>query len=292
MSSQALQAQRGSRPPTMSQQYGVMEDLAAETMADNAQQRQTAGSPLGRLTRQVTDEGDMQPPPSRGTAVTSHDTYEDITTNNTSPTQGHGPSGSLSESVRPLQRKKLEGGGLSVNIDKSRAYGVSSGNIPSPARTPRSFRSSFLHPKGEGSGDGSNRSMPGAEKLASNASSPQFTPTASSSRDNKAKIAKAKASSAGRNYEYFEGNTVFCIGGRLQNTRHRPINIATGTLTVIPCVFFFVFSASYLWHHVSPAVPLLFAYVSFICVSSFLHGSGSDPGVSDGKARVSDQKPY
>lgn len=39
-------------------------------------------------------------------------------------------------------------------------------------------------------------------------------------------------------------------------------------------------SAPYLWHNVSPAVPLVFAYIFFICVSSFVHASFSDPGVS------------
>ena len=50
-----------------------------------------------------------------------------------------------------------------------------------------------------------------------------------------------KPSIAGKNYEYFSGNTVFCMGGRLQNTRDRPISIVTGTLMIVPIVLFFVF---------------------------------------------------
>lgn len=84
----------------------------------------------------------------------------------------------------------------------------------------------------------------------------------------------------GRNWEYFLGNTVFCMGGRLQNTKARPVNIATGAFVILPCILFFIFSAHDLWHDVSPAVPLIFAYLAFICVSSFLHASTSDPGVS------------
>ena len=40
-------------------------------------------------------------------------------------------------------------------------------------------------------------------------------------------------------------------------------------------------SASWTWHHISPAIPIIFAYVFFICFSSFLHGSLTDPGVSN-----------
>ena len=45
----------------------------------------------------------------------------------------------------------------------------------------------------------------------------------------------------GKNYEYFSGNTVFFWGGRLQNTRDRPINIITGILMIVPIILFFVF---------------------------------------------------
>jgi palmitoyltransferase ZDHHC9/14/18 len=49
-------------------------------------------------------------------------------------------------------------------------------------------------------------------------------------------------SALGKNYEYFEGNTIFWLGGRLQNARDRPINIATGVFLVLPAILFFVFS--------------------------------------------------
>lgn len=38
--------------------------------------------------------------------------------------------------------------------------------------------------------------------------------------------------------------------------------------------------APWLWHNVSPAIPITFAYIFFICISSYLHASFSDPGVS------------
>ena len=116
------------------------------------------------------------------------------------------------------------------------------------------------------------RSTQGREKLPSAASSPGLTPIDAPKPTPKQKL--------GSNYQYFTGNTVFCWGGRLQNTRHRPINIATGLLVVAPSALFFVFSASWLWHNISPAIPIVFAYVFYICMSSFIHASVSDPGVS------------
>lgn len=38
-------------------------------------------------------------------------------------------------------------------------------------------------------------------------------------------------------------------------------------------------SAPWLWHNISPAIPILFAYVFFICISSYLHASFTEPGV-------------
>ncbi|KAK4946356.1 Eukaryotic peptide chain release factor GTP-binding subunit [Elasticomyces elasticus] len=133
-----------------------------------------------------------------------------------------------------------------------------------PQRSPLSIRSGFSlgnkhHPDG------------GHQPLPSNTTSPQFPPN----RD----VEVAKKSALGRNYEYFEGNTIFWWGGRLQNARDRPINVVTGALVVLPAVLFFVFSASWLWHHVSPAIPIIFAYLFFVCFSSFVHASLVDPGI-------------
>ena len=38
-------------------------------------------------------------------------------------------------------------------------------------------------------------------------------------------------------------------------------------------------SGPYLSHHASPAVPIFFAYIFFICLSSLIHASVTDPGV-------------
>ncbi|KAI1403105.1 zf-DHHC-domain-containing protein [Hypoxylon fuscum] len=277
MSSQKLQAQRGaSRPNTALQRRPSIEDIPDEHRSHIAPQGASISRPVARVVRHMTDDGDLQPPPSRGTEVT--EPYDRITAT-TSPTRGHHPAGSLSESVRPLQRKKAGERGLTLDLNKTKSYRTA-GNLPSPVKSPRSFRSNlFLPGKGDSASTPANRNTHGAEKLSSGASSPQFTPATLNTPAPRTKEVKEKTPGHGYNHEYFEGNTVFCIGGRLQNTRHRPINIATGFLVVLPAILFFATSAPYLWHHVSPAVPLLFAYLFYICISSFLHASGSDPGI-------------
>ena len=206
--------------------------------------------------------------------MTGQETLDRITAN-TSPTHGHYPAGSLSESVRPLQQKKTaESRGLSVRVDKGYK---SSGNLPTPIKSPRSFRSSFLLPnKGDASQPG-NRDMQGGEKLDSVSSTPQLSPTVENAKV-KTKADKI-ALRVGKNFEYFEGNTIFFLRGRFQNTRSSPVNLVTGTFVVVPGVLFFVFSAPWLWYNISPAVPITFGYLFYICLSSFIHASLSDPGV-------------
>ena len=206
--------------------------------------------------------------------MTDQETYDRITAN-TSPTHGRNASASITDSVRPLQRKQGEARSLTVNVDKS----YTGGNLPTPVRTPRSFRSSFLMPGRTDSGqNGSNREIEGGEKLESGSSSPHLAPESKAPPQPPSKKEKIK-SKLGRNYQYFEGNTVFCLGGRLQNSKQRPVNIATGSFVVIPSALFFGFSAPWLWHNVSPAIPITFAYVFYICMSSFIHASVTDPGV-------------
>lgn len=40
------------------------------------------------------------------------------------------------------------------------------------------------------------------------------------------------------------------------------------------------FRAPWLWHNASPAIPIFFAYFVFICISSLIHASVTNPGVS------------
>lgn len=268
MSSQRLQAQRsGSRAPTPGY-AGASDDGSAED-GNNTARQSLQSNQTPRAGPSISEDQELPPPPSRGTEMTEPETSGRVTSN-TSPTHGHHGTGSLSESVRPLQRNNPNAIGLSVNIDKSYKNG---GGLPPPSKSPRSFRSSFLLPtRTEAIPNSPNRSAQGREKLSSAASSPALTPS-----HNPPELPKT---GLGRNYEYFAGNTRFCCGGRLQNTRDRPVNIATGLFVLIPGVLFFVFSAPWLWYNISPAIPLVFAYVFYICMSSFIHASVSDPGVS------------
>lgn len=285
LSSQKLQAQRGgvgSRPATTTlqqpQQFDDLDDNATD-LGGSVVPPLPAVEPGAQVQRQLSDDENMRPPPSRGTEVTEQETYGRVTAN-TSPTQGHYPAGSLSDSVRPLRKtsdQSRNNNKLSVQVDKS--YKDLPG-LPSPIKSPRSFRSSFLIP-GKSEQEQRNRSTEGAEKLSSAASSPGLHPVDSQGRprQNMAQLLKERPA-MGRVFEYFEGNTRFFFGGRWQNTRQRPVNIATGVFAVLPCALFFGFEAPWLWHNVSPAIPIVFAYLTYICLSSFIHASVSDPGVS------------
>ncbi|KAF2155135.1 hypothetical protein K461DRAFT_319592 [Myriangium duriaei CBS 260.36] len=131
-------------------------------------------------------------------------------------------------------------------------------------RSPRSFRRSF----GWNSRNSREPKELGHRRLDSAPSSPESELEKRTDRAN-----------LGRNYEYYNGNYVFFLKGRLLNARQRPLNALTGFLAVLPAALFFAFSASYLWHEVSPAIPITFAYLFWICLLAFLHASFSDPGV-------------
>lgn len=273
MSSQKLQAQRGlGRPGTMEQRRFSQYSNGGENRNSMISGPDTQAG--AQLDGQAGD-GDLRPPPSRGTEFTEQEGFSHITAT-TSPTHGHYPASSLADSVKPLQGRRDAGKNLVLDLDGSNSKTHKTPvNIPTPIRTPRSLRSSFILPRGDAGGG--NREMEGGEKLESVASTPMPPGTPKERPESK------KKPNLGRNYEYFEGSTVFCMGGRLQNTRYRPINVATGSFVVIPGILFFIFSAPWLWHNISPAIPITFAYLFFICFSSFVHASASDPGVSSSK---------
>ena len=99
-----------------------------------------------------------------------------------------------------------------------------------PQKSPLSFRSV----RSGFSLRGKNRLESGHQHLSSNTTSPEFPPPKRPS----ASVQKTM----GKNFEYFEGNTIFWGGGRFQNARDRPVNIATGIFLILPAVLFFVYS--------------------------------------------------
>jgi len=210
-------------------------------------------------------------PPSRGTEFTDP-IITDRNTSNASP-MGNTTIRSLGESVRLLrdrdQKEKPRPTHLTLNADY---HGHSGQDGHAPPKSPLSF----LTLRNGGSAQNSHDPR-GHERLSSAGSSPGPMD---------AKQPQLPRGRLGKNWEYFLGNTLFCGGGRLQNSRDKPVNIATGLLVVVPSALFFGFSAPWLWHNISPAIPILFAYVFYICFSSFVHASVVDPGIMPRNAHV------
>ena len=206
MSSQRLQAQRGQRTSMLGR-----------------------GTSSQDQSKQASQPEDTKPPVSRDTDITDHDANDRQTTN---------PSPDVAETVRsqgesiaPLRKPS---GLTHLNIEKANKNGSAS-HLPTPTKSPRSFRSSFIIPSRRSRGGNSSlHHQQGHEKLSSTASSPHIALPEPRKIQSRHKV--------GKNYEYFTGNTVFCWGGRLQNTRDRPISIATAVLTLLPGGLFFGFS--------------------------------------------------
>lgn len=201
------------------------EDGNGET-ASNAN-RQSVGSNLTMRQGPHIHQDQEIPPPSRGTDITEHD-GPDRGTANTSPT-GHGTVQSMTESVRPLQDRSSNP--QPTHLDLRKDYKQGHNMLSPPSKSPRSFRSSFLLPTKTDVQPGNDTQ--GRERLSSGASSP---------RSARPKLQQEVKREVGRNYQYFAGNTVFCMGGRLQNARDRPLNVATGIVVILPGALFFAYS--------------------------------------------------
>lgn len=234
MSSQRLQQQRNQRPNSLLGHNQLFSEGTQEFTGGNPY-RQSSGS--SKTIKEGLPAGlhyDAEhPPPSRGTDVTDRDYLPDRTTANTSP-NGAETVQSRGESITPLQRPRPQ------HLDLSTIHN-DSGHLPTPGKSPRSFKSNFLLPSREGRPSRRNSQMRPSEaheKLASAESSPRMA-----RKENTKAIVKKEL---GKNYEYFSGNTVFCAGGRLQNSREMPINVATGLFIMIPAALFFAFS--YVYH--------------------------------------------
>jgi palmitoyltransferase ZDHHC9/14/18 len=264
MSSQRLQQQRNQRPTSLLGHSSLYSEATHESNTNPY--RSSVGSThtnRGVMTLGLHHEEDPHPPPSRGTDITDRD-MPDRTTANSTPT-GAETVRSHGESITPLQRPRPE------RLNLANVHSNEAGKLPpAPSKSPRSFRSSFMISSRD---NRSNQIRPhqGHEKLTSAEPSPRLA--------RKEATKEAVKKELGKNYQYFTGNTAFCWGGRLQNTRDRPVNVATAILIILPAGLFFGFSAPWLWLHVSPAIPILFAYLLLVSVSSFLHASVSDPGI-------------
>ena len=216
MSSQRLQAQRAGRMAATSQSAASDGEAGSVTNRNSVISNGTDQGPY------IHQDADMAPP-SRGTDYS--DRYDRIT-NNASPTRD-ATIGSVGDDERPLQN--ISANLRPAQLDMGKNQRPTNGR-PSPIpKSPRLFKGSFLLPGKEGYSD---RETSGHERLSSDGTSQIAQPQ--SAADPKQK--------PGKNYQYFSGNTAFCWGGRLQNTRDRPVNVASGIIVVLPSILFLVYS--------------------------------------------------
>ena len=169
---------------------------------------------------------DQEVPPSRGTEFTDP-ILPDRGTSTASPT-GQTAARSLGENVNLLQDRDRGYKATPSHLNLGVNYNGNDAQDP-PQRSPLSFLS--LQNR---NGGHEHRDSRGHERLSSATSSPEPI-------DLK-KNRPASKPNLGKNYEYFLGNTIFWAGGRFQNSRDKPINIATALLVVVPSALFFGFS--------------------------------------------------
>lgn len=210
MSSQKLQAQRFRRPTGGSRAAQTPTPIPDGEQDDEADDQSVASS------RQAMPKG-HRPFQSITTDYTHSEVPENYETGSQDYASHHeGETGLVDGSRKAINRP------THLNI------GAAQKSSDTPQKSPLSFRSGFsLASKG--------RLEPGHQPLHSNATSPVH-PRQSSQHP------KSQKGAFGKNHEYFEGNTVFWWGGRMQNARDRPVNIATGIVIVVPGILFFVFS--------------------------------------------------
>ena len=229
MSSLRLQAQRLARPSTARTGPSVATDETPDdaeilTRASMSTVRHGPYAPLPEHERA---------PPSRGSEFTNPAIPERPT--NASPT-GNTTTRSLGDHVRLLNERAAQQKAEShprpphLNIIKN------GGSHDAPPKSPMSFAS--------GLSLSSKRRQEGHQPLSSSENSPRETRDAPlpQNLEQEYNLKDLRNPGLGRNYEYFQGNTVFSLGGRVQNSRDRPVNIATGILLVVPAILFFVFS--------------------------------------------------
>lgn len=234
MSSQRLQAQRGTRTSAKGQLPSVAgrNEGSRYNERDIHSKRKSVGSLRTVTLRQgpLVHQDTEAVPPSRGTDFTERDYAADRTTATASPNgEGEGTVQSLDDSVRPLHNDSSNTKPIHLNLDKS--YRQGPGAHSPLQKSPNSFRPSFLR---------SNKSDPPPTNGGQNHS--RLDSYSASQKSTQSNMLHEGKVGTGRNYEYFSGNTAFCWGGRLQNTRDRPLNVATGFLVVLPSVLFLVFS--------------------------------------------------
>lgn len=277
MSPQRLQAQRGQNVGLMAssqshqrissvEDYGDRDAGADETETiTGARRYSNASVNTAREAAIATRDGASSPPPlptSRGFSVATSSGADGRLDAAPASVASKNSTTPLTATTRKEQQQKLD----------------------PPPKSPLSLRGSL----GFGSRHSSKRedhdrrpSGLGHEKLPSAPTSPVLEKT-KEERESKplpADPPRRQLQRNGKNYEYFAGNMLFFVEGRCLNTRAKPLNVVTFILTVLPAALFFGFEAPWIWRNITPAIPIVFAYVFFIALSAFLHAAFSDPGI-------------
>ena len=164
-------------------------------------------------------------PPSRGTEFTDPDDRGTVNVSQIENTIVR----SIEESERPLQNQTLKGRINHSTLGQN--YKQDADGPPSLHKSPTSFQANVLVPA---QGNAPELHGKHERKQFSSSDKPTFSTTTTSP--------KHAAPKSGINYQYFAGNTAFCWGGRFQNARDRPVNIATGIIVVVPSILFLIYS--------------------------------------------------
>ena len=206
MSSQRLQAQRRLRLAKVTQPSAGVHGSSDVGTTTNRHSLVSNATPQQGL--QLQSDSDVRSL-SKGTEFTDQDEGGTVDASSTKNTTLR----SMADSAKPLQNRSAHARPIQLDIDKP------------GTESPKSYRANF-HLAAT-----TRKELQGHERLSSSNNSPTF-----------AKKPPKTAPKAGINYQYFSGNTVFCWGGRLQNARDRPINVASGIIVVLPTILFFVYS--------------------------------------------------
>ena len=229
MSSRRLQAQRSQRPNSLLGTNSVRPGTADRDNGETSAYRQSVGSDAAvrgtPLQPSFMRDSDGPLPPSRGSYLTEYE-LQDRTALPTSPIHA--------EPVPTHEDAYLAYSKPSQHADFDTALkNVNHLPLPVQKTSAKTFQSSFIVP-GSGTNVPAGQQLDGSKELQSGHST--------STMDADKPLRKGDSQRPGKNYEYFTGNTVFCWGGRLQNTRDRPITIATAIGFLMPSILFFIFA--------------------------------------------------
>ena len=244
MSSQRLQAHRGqwpsspplgqTRPSPFDNDDHARNPLPRDSSETATTTKERAAAAGGLHTQYFEDEATV-PTASRESVETERtEQHHDVNTATTATN-----SGLINTNMRHDAAQSVDTFNNTNEAQKSASLGTkeheSGQEQAARGRSPRDLVAAF---RGRGGEDF--RGASGREKLSSfdsnsskkRAPSTQKTATTGAQSDKKF---------IGKNWEYFEGHTLFFLGGRFQTAKDRPIVLLTAFAVVFPSVLFYIF---------------------------------------------------